>query len=159
MKKPAKGKDNMKINFINHSKSNILSEYTNINPYGEDEDTVFGIPNDINHIVEDAEATHIIVDNILEYFSPQDAIGVIQHLISKLAHNGKITICGKELYEICRKFIDGNATLVDTVNELYNDKKCCFTCIGMINFLEEQNLEITKKAIQDTEYIVEAIRP
>lgn len=149
----------MKINFINRSGNNVLNEYTNISPYGEDENTVFGIPNDINHIVEDAEATHIMVDNILEYFEPKDAIGVLQHLIKKLAHNGKITICGKELYEICRKFINGEISLVDTVNELYNDKMCCFTCVGIVNFLEEQNLTITKKMIQDTEYVVEAIRP
>jgi hypothetical protein len=126
----------------------------------EDNDAV--VINDINIIdimVEDAEATEIVVDEFLNQFSYADAGKVLDKILSKLRINGKIIIVQTDVellaYHLARGMID-----VERFNEIAFPGPCkSMMSLEIIETLIQAiGVKITRKFFNDDIATVEGVR-
>lgn len=165
----------MKINMTVGQRS-LLNGYLNIDPtYKTDgilskESIGLNIKKadvrNLDGLAEDAECTEIIVNSVYDFLNLEDAIKSIKHISTKLRHKGKIVLIGSDARELCRKFIEGSIDIINFNEELHGSfqetwdvKMSHFTMETMSELLESLGLKVTKKRLENYNYLVEAIRP
>ena len=113
----------------------------------------------LDNICEAAECTNIIIDDLLK-FIPYDQISiVIQHLITRLRHHGKITLIFTSFDSIMKKFSIGKID-EQTCNHLLFEggARSCFSYQYIENMLKELKVNILIINI-DERVIINAERP
>jgi hypothetical protein len=103
-------------------------------------------------LVEDSEATEIIVDNFLTKFPFSEIGGVVQKLASKLRSKGKMVFYQAEIDMICyqrsRSMVD-----VDRLNEILfaqGEIRSVFPVENLVDLLRSFGLTICSKELHDT---------
>jgi len=152
----------MKINLI--LDGHALSGYKNIDPYGYgDETKVVGDVENLDDMVEDAEATEILALDIIDFLPPESIEAAIGHWVSKLRHGGKIAIGGKDLWQISKALYQKILDLEEANEVIHGTQEkpriSNFTIDKLINTLESRGLQILKKRINKFDMVVEAQRP
>ena len=112
-------------------------------------------------VVEDSEATEIIVDNFLSKFAFEEIGNVVQKIASKLRKNGKITFYHAEIDMICyqrsRSMID-----IDTLNKTLfsqGEMRSVFPIENLVDLLTSVGLSIKSKQLHNScQAIVTATR-
>ncbi len=120
-----------------------------------------GIANNLDNLVEDAEAKEIICSGVLQLLDNEEAIHTLDYLMSKLRIKGKIIISEVDIYELARLYVFGQIDL-RAFNEVAHgtDKtvKTSLTMLGICDYLTSKGLKIMKKRINGYNISVEAIR-
>lgn len=114
-------------------------------------------------LVQDAEATEIIADDIIEYIPAEQAITVISYWMRKLRHGGKLILTGIDAYLVAKAFAE-HMINVDEFNGLIHGNptnKCInLTTFGLVHFLTENfKAKILTKRIDGYSFVIEAQRP
>lgn len=167
----------MKIN-ITLGDKDILTGYLNIDPTHDASDLnvltkeslsrniVKADIRNLDSHIENAECKEIIVNSVSDFLEFEDAIAAIKHWVSKLRHNGKLVIIGSDAHEICKQFLQGDIELPEFNKKIHGDfsepwdvKMSHFTMESMSELLQSLDLNISKKRIRNTNFIVEAVRP
>ena len=112
-------------------------------------------------VVENSEATEIIVDNFLSKFTFGEIGNVVQKIVSKLRKNGKIIFYHAEIDMICyqrsRSMID-----IDTLNKILfgqGETRSVFPIENLVDLLTSAGLSVKSKQLHDTcQAIVTATR-
>lgn len=141
-----------------------LNGYVNIDPCIANNKISFD-PRNLDELLDNAEATHIIVDDVLDYLSHTQLFNSIQNWVGKLRHGGSIIITGNELKELCRKNFLGeidtgtfNKILFGTHDKAWKFKSSCLTIDEVTNLLLNFGMKIKRREINGYRYIVEGIR-
>lgn len=157
----------MKINLLLNSKA-VRSGYTNLDPLAPpgDPDRIPGTLTNLDDFVEDAEATEIVALDVIDFVPSTDTNDVLAHWIRKLRHGGILTIGGVDLRDVCKAVVFQQLNLTEANLLLYGEqeapwqyRKATLTLQHVINALEEQGMEITRKHSDRFRYCVTARRP
>jgi len=156
----------MRINLM-WGNGSPLSGYTNVDPHSYDkEDVVNGDITDLNDIVDDSEATEILVADVIDYLPRAMVAKTISHWVTKLRHKGRIVIGGHDIYEITKIMSQQGISaeeisdvLHGTQNHPWEFKASHTTAADLAKTLEQHGLKILKKRVSGFKMIVEAIRP
>jgi len=151
----------MKI-YISSDIKKHLPDYINLSPC--DSNDIFRMITfeDLQSIICDAEAMDIIVDHALCYVEASKIIDTLQLVISKLHHGGKLTICDMDLEEVIRLYSEYKMTLGEfngCIHGFKYIKKSSFSQKTIVDILKQYGLKILKRRYNETEFVVEAIRP
>ncbi len=166
----------MKLNLL--WSGHALNGYINVDPFGfGEEGKVVADVKNLDDVVDDAEATEIIAEDIIDFLPLGDVERVIEHWIKKLRHGGKIIVGGTDMFEVCKAFsnytIDlamANYLLHGAQEKPWEERHANFTLIGLAQFLKERGLNIISKRIygmsasgagyeKNYHMYVEAVRP
>jgi hypothetical protein len=156
----------MRINLM-WGNGSPLSGYTNVDPHSYDkEDVINGDITDLNDIVDDSEATEILVADVIDYLPRAMVAKTISHWVTKLRHKGRIVIGGHDIYEITKIMSQQGISaeeisdvLHGTQNHPWEFKASHTTAADLAKTLEQHGLKILKKRVSGFKMIVEAIRP
>jgi hypothetical protein len=156
----------MRINLM-WGNGSPLSGYTNVDPHSYDkEDVINGDITDLNDIVDDSEATEILVADVIDYLPRAMVAKAISHWVTKLRHKGRIVIGGHDIYEITKIMSQQGISaeeisdvLHGTQNHPWEFKASHTTAADLAKTLEQHGLKILKKRVSGFKMIVEAIRP
>ena len=88
----------------------------------------------------------------------------IQGYVSKLRHGGRLSLIGTDLNQVCISIINRYSNIMDANRQLFggpesynlNSGMYCISDISAI--LQGAGLEITKKSLDNNQYLVEAVR-
>lgn len=111
-----------------------------------------------------SEATEIIAETICDYIPRHQLGGVIYHYVSKLRHGGRIVIGGTEIKELAKTIIfdddfEGfNQSIFGNFADTWSIKSGVSSIIEIVDTLTGYGLKITKKRIDNCQFIVEAVR-
>ena len=141
-----------------------LNGYINIDPYMGKDKIAFD-PRNLDELLDDAEATEIIVDDFTDYCSHTQLYPIMQNWVKKLRYGGKIIITGNDLKELCRKNFLGeldtgtfNTILFGEHNKAWKFKGSCITIDEVTNLMLSFGLKIQRREINGYRYIVEGVR-
>lgn len=117
--------------------------------------------------VDDAEATEIILNNVLEFVPLTELTDFLTHVVKKLRHGGKLILAGVDAYAVAKDYVayrltieDFNVLLHGTQQDAGNIKTATLTLHGMANFLQKEfGLTIERKSLETYNYVIEAHRP
>jgi hypothetical protein len=139
---------------INHE--DALSGYTNIELGSAD-----NWDEALDTGVDDAEATEIIINNVLEFVALPGLAGFLEHIVRKLRHEGTLIITGVDAYLVAKDFLsyklsieEFNMFLHGKQNDAANVKKATLTtcCLGCI-FAEGDMSMVDKKPRFQQDYL------
>tara|TARA_R110002051_G_C8474075_1_gene460555 strand:- start:34 stop:504 length:471 start_codon:yes stop_codon:yes gene_type:complete len=156
----------MKINLM-WGNGSPLSGYTNIDPHSYDKEGVLNSDiTDLDDVVENSEATEILVSDVIDYLPKGVVSKAIGHWVSKLRHKGRIVIGGHDIYEIS-KIISQQGVSAEEISEVLHGKQnnpwefkaSHTTASNLAETLEQHGLKVLKKRVSGFKMIVEAIRP
>jgi hypothetical protein len=120
----------------------------------------------LDDIVDDAEAEEVsALRGYIEYFSTEESETVLNKLISKLKHGGRLILSFTDIIEVARDLSSYKLNIDDGITMIYglqdkpeNFKKAGFTYNYVAAFLRRQGLKIVKGRTQEYETIIEAER-
>lgn len=116
---------------------------------------------DLTAVVNMAECTEILADDILDYIHISDMYNVVQHWCGLLRHGGKIIIGGTDIAEVAKaiaiKAIDNKqANLILHGSRVR--KASQISMDDLVSLLKSFDLKITKKRLNGMKMVVEAVR-
>lgn len=112
----------------------------------------------------DSECDEIIC-TLVEKNSITNLHTVLQNYVRKLRHGGKIVFQGVDFVQVCLAVVNRNITIFDANKLLYGGPEAfnmnsCMVCANDIAaILGQLGLNVTKKAMYNGQYTVEAYRP
>jgi threonine dehydrogenase-like Zn-dependent dehydrogenase len=146
---------------LHQNPEDTLSGYTNI-CLGEADSR----DEALDDIVDDAEATELVCDNVLEFVPLPDLMGFLQHVIQKLRHGGTLVLTGVDAYSVSKAFVSYNLNIEEFNVLLHgnqrdetNIKVATLTLYGMVVCLRDLGLTITRQHLEEFNYVIEATRP
>lgn len=117
--------------------------------------------NTLNIIVEDAEATEIIIDNYLSAFTYKQVPEVLNKILNKLRIKGNITIYQPDIDFICFEYTKNNIDQ-NTLNDILFDGGplgSFWSMETLCELLKNYNIEIlNKKFVNQTLAIINGVR-
>lgn len=132
--------------------------YVNISPLPMDAEYYIGEVTDLKNpegvpICCDGEADELIVNEVLEYFPPNQIDQIIKNWVAKLKVGGTITIRTTDIESIARGMVFGNVKGIAQTTELiyglqeqaWKLKKSAFSLHVLCGILESHGLKIIKK--------------
>jgi len=143
-----------------HRENDVLAGYTNV---------WMGVENarqKLDELVDDAEVTELVANNILEYVPLEHVSDFLAHMLRKLRKNGTIIITGIDAYSVCKDYVEYKLTLEDMNLFLHGEqqsdtdiKMTTLALHGLANHIEQEfGMKILRKTIEDYTYIIEAQR-
>jgi hypothetical protein len=141
-----------------------ISGYVNIDPRPLPTDyevTVHpnGIEN-IDNIIGQAECLELIADDCINHVPGTKLLDCITNWVSKLRHNGKLTITGNDAEVLCKAYLNGELDTKEFNEALFEkSNKSCFTSDDIGIILTTLGLRLTSKQLQGHKYIITAKRP
>lgn len=136
---------------------NKLSGYTNISPLQGDD--IFNLN------LENNCCTEIIADNILDYIPLNKLQETLTHYTSKLRLNGTLIVGGIESKELIKQYNNGAISMPDFNRLVYGEqnhpwtfKRYLASLNQICHILSSLGLKVTKKRIENLNFIVEAKR-
>lgn len=153
----------MKVNIILNT-TDVRSGYVNIDPFANPQDPT-KIQCDPGNLamIDDNECEELIALDVLDFVNPRDRDNILNHWISKLAHEGSLTIGGREIYDVA-KIIFMRAADLNQSNQLLYSSDGSLYRLGLSsvdyvrNTLEGKNLVIDMVKIENCQYIIKAVR-
>lgn len=150
---------------ISVGESEKLNGYLNIDPITKFDDVAVDI-RDIGEHVDDSSCKSFIIDHVLGFLEKEESKKVLIQYMKKIRHEGTIVISELDAYEIAKSFyrreIDldfFNEAVHGSFDEPWDVKMSSFTINELIDILEENNFQITKKRLNGFKFTLEAIRP
>lgn len=117
--------------------------------------------NSIDLIVEDSEATEIILDNYLSAFAHSQGQEILKKILSKLRLNGKIIIYNPDIDLICFEYTKNNLN-EKTLNDILFDGSVLASFWSMetlCDLLKNNGIEIlSKKFVNQTLAVIIGVR-
>lgn len=156
----------MKINLLRGS-NEFISGYTNIDPYGNDDNIVIGEIENLDYVADDAQCIEIRAIDIIDYIEPSKIDKVLYHWMTKLRIGGTITIGGTDLSLVCNAFLDGSINADVATSLLYGQrfssyqyKKNITTLENLCDFFESAGYKILLKRydFSTMNYLIKAER-
>lgn len=142
-----------------------LNGYTNISPMGGEEKFICN-PKNLEGLVEDAQCTEIIAEDILDYIASNDILNFLTYYVKKLRHKGKLIIGGTDLYSLCKAVVTKNLNVLLTNHLLHGEqthpwdfKYGQISLDDLVDLLKSLGLKILKKRVNGYKMVVEAERP
>lgn len=158
-----------KVNLLIDNPGGTLSGYDNIDPFTPDDDKFGRIKGDVSnldHEVDNGEASEILAHGILNYYSGEHVDGVLSNWVSKLAHGGQLTVSGVDLRAVCRDYLNGNLPIEDANEILFGThtkpwdfKKSVFSIDIVEQVLRTKGLKILSKRVHKTSLYITCERP
>ncbi|MAF25660.1 hypothetical protein CL634_08840 [bacterium] len=153
----------MKVN-ISVGSSEFKNGYLNIDPVSKPDGLDIDIRK-LDTIIEDAECTEFIAEDVLDYLEKLEAENVLEHWISKIRKGGKIIIGGIDAYEVSKMFYQQKITLEEfntlihgAFSQPWDVRLNNFTMEYIQSKLINAGLKITKKRLDGYHIIVEGKR-
>lgn len=147
----------IKISVNDHS----VKGYLNIDPYPLDPIPAFtGNLAKLDMVVQ-GECKEILADKIMDYVAAQDVLVNLKHWISLLGRGGKIILGGTDLISVSKGVYTQRLNLVDANKLIFGErvrKNGQNSLCDLVDILTELGLRITKKKIEDYQFVVEAVR-
>jgi hypothetical protein len=157
----------MKVNILFDNPKEIRSGYLNIDPFCSENDNKLVRRDDIKNLtcVDDAECEEIQAIDVLDYFSGQDTLKMLESWVKKLSHNSLFVIQFTDMYLLNKAILSRNLTL-EEANELMHGKqtkgwltrRSTLSAEYMSRLLEKLGLKITLKRINGIKVIIKARR-
>lgn len=152
----------MKLNLLWNS-SNILNGFQNIDPFASGSDGKLMADLDkIDDICADAEATQIIAENVIDYYSFNEAKTLIAYWKKKLRLNGTMVLCGVDAISTAQMYFLRAMPLEEFNKKIYGEgqnlKKCMYTILEIKDLLSNLGLKILKMELNSGIYVVEGQR-
>lgn len=159
----------MRINLL-YLEEGARAGFVNVSPFATEEtdELKIGDPTfNLDKLVDDAEATEIIANDVIDYLPASIVMDVLDHWVGKLRHGGRLVIGGTDLYEVCKGFTTYALDVHQANAHLHGHaadnpqyiKKITLTALGLSNFLATLGLKIVKKRVTGYHFIVETERP
>lgn len=155
----------MKLNLILDNPNAVLSGYTNIDPFADENDKK-RIKNDVSNldnIVDDSECEEIRAVEVIEYYQRPDMDRMLSHWIKKLKRGGILTVIDVDLYNACRLYA---AQAIDTkiINELlhgmqeknWDYRKVNISLEDVQKYLESKSMSILSSKIVGLKFVIKA---
>lgn len=101
--------------------------------------------NNLNDFCDNCECTEFILDNVLQCVPFSQITGLLNMVIGKLRHGGKLVINFVETIEVFKSFLNGQLSLNDLNNLVFgsNVRHVSIVCLPTVReVLENNNLEI-----------------
>lgn len=98
-----------------------LSNYLNIDLAAKpnEQDRVLGDVFKLDPLIDANECSEIILCDTLDYLHVQARAQALQHVLTRIAHGGKIIIMGNDVYEVSRLVHNGQLDLQQANNIVY----------------------------------------
>lgn len=149
----------MRVNLV--VAGNPRHNYLNIGPWSC---TLPGVnPGDVGNLdnhVEDAEASEIIAEDVIDFVDPSQIPDVLSHWVRKLARGGTLTVGGLDLREVGRRMTTYETELPEAIALIYGGgRKSALALRSVADHLASLGLEITYKGLKVHHYIVTGRRP
>lgn len=113
--------------------------------------------------VDDAEATEIVLNNVLEFVPLTELADFLEQIVGKLRHDGTLIITGTDAYSVSKDYVAYKMNIEDfniLIHGAPRTKTATLTLHGMVNFLQKDfGLTIVRKSLEKYDYVVEAKRP
>lgn len=110
------------------------------------------------HEINDSEVLEIFLDDILIYFKLDQLTELFQLIMTKLRHGGILHIVGTDIYEVARNYFTGNIKTQQFNSLLLNGKLSGISLMDAISVMEQLQLKIIKKRLEDMRYCVSGQR-
>lgn len=157
----------MKIH-LHQNPTEELNGYTNI-CLGDDVDggEITNRNNELDAVVDSAEAMEIVADNVLEFIPIAELMPFLEHVIGKLRHKGTLIITGVDAYTVAKDYVSYKLS-IEEFNFLLHGNQCnerdvkmtTLTLHGMVSFLSKQcGLKIIGQQLEEYNYVIEVQRP
>jgi hypothetical protein len=103
-------------------------------------------------IVDEGEATEIIVDDFLSSFHEKDLYSVLNRLISKLIKGGRLIVYYTDIELLATRLAQGHVTISDFNDIVFStcpNLKSFLSTDSMLDLLKILNIKITTKQIKN----------
>lgn len=158
-----------KVNLLLDNPGDIRNGYLNFDPHAPPQCTDGRIRAeiaDLSHTVDFNECEELVAHDILDYFGMEEADRVLNHWLSRLAHQGTLSLSVVDLREVSRDLLANTIDIAD-VNELlygrqtkpWQFKKCVFTMPVLVGMLQARGYKILTKKSSGYRAIVTVQRP
>jgi hypothetical protein len=118
------------------------------NPPDDSYNTV-GFRKNIDNVADSGECTEILGPNILDYIPKAEHADVIEHLISKLRHGGKIIIGGMDIISLAVNTFNKTISTSDANLLIYGQDdeppKVALTCLEDVREIMLRTIKVTKQ--------------
>jgi len=123
---------------------------------------------ELDAAADDAEVTELVANNILEFVQLHQLLDLLKLIVRKLRHKGKLIVTGVDAYSVAKDYVNYKLSIEDLNILLHGRqrdnaqdvKMATLTMHGLVNFLRnDMGLKITRQAIEEYEYVIEAERP
>ena len=105
---------------------------------------------DIDSVVENSEATEIIVDSFLSSFGYQNIGSVVSKIVSKLRMGGRLVVYENDIDLLSQQYSKSGMDIQDINNLLFNDTPaiaCVLNTETITDLLEQMGLRIEERLI------------
>jgi len=105
---------------------------------------------DIDSVVENSEATEIIVDSFLSSFGYQNIGSVVSKIVSKLRMGGRLVVYENDIDLLSHQYSKSGMDIQDINNLLFNDTPaiaCVLNTETITDLLEQMGLRIEERLI------------
>ena len=116
----------------------------------------------LDAFAENGECEEILASNILEYIPFPNIEQFILHLASKVAHGGKITVCGIDYVEVCKMAIRQDFNVAEFNRLIFGSgsqpRESAINLNVVATLLLSNGFKIQKKRLNGYNFVVEATR-
>ena len=150
----------MKINLL-YDSDKILSGHTNVDSFAINDKNKVCCDLEQLYFCSRGEATEILVDNVLSYYSAKQVKQMLAHYISLLAYGGSLSVTDVNAYEVSRRFMLNKINSDEFNKLLFGEKysrKSLLNITDVSNLMTSMGLKIKFKKINDTEFTVVGVR-
>lgn len=107
--------------------------------------------------IDDNSCVEIVINDLLDYVSYNDANNILDSLIKKLCTNGSLVIQSVDLYQLSCAITFEDIDLDTCKMILYQNKKAIYTMYDIQSEISNRNLDLVeKKYINIFEYYIRA---
>ena len=138
--------------------------YLNIDPITKPDGLDVDIRN-LDDVVDDAECSEFIAEDVLDYLESSEADKVLNHWIGKLRRGGKIVVGGTDVYEASKMFYQQKIDLEEfnklvhgAFSQPWDVRLHNVTLEYMQSKLENAGLKVTKKRLDGYRIVIEGER-
>ena len=107
---------------------------------------------DMDSIVENSEATEIIVDSFLSSFGYQNIGSIVSKIVSKLRMGGRLVIYENDIDLLSHQYSKSGMDIQDINNLLFSDTPaiaCVLNTETITDLLEQMGLQIEERLINN----------
>lgn len=114
----------MKINLLIDNPHGILSDAVNVDPFadGKDSRVAHDLTN-LDGICFDGEASEIVCNGLLSYFSQNIIPSILDNWLRKLQYGGRLIIVDFDIEELSQKMLLGDIPLSAFNNMIFGEQK------------------------------------
>ena len=151
----------MKINLLLNAPNDTRSGYMNIDPTTPDGDAtrIRCQLDKLDMFVDANEVSEIVAMDILDTFGPDDIDRVLDHWVSRLAHQGTISLSVLDAREVSRALMSDTLPVTEFSDLVHGQRKTSLTMKLLADALESRGLKITKKRNVHYRAVIVAQRP